>query len=130
MSKSYDNAIYLSDTPEAVEKKIRPMKTDVRRKRRTDPGVPDDCPVFSFHQSFSGEDERAEIVKGCTTASIGCLDCKKILINNLEHFLAPIREKRSRYENADTRDILENGIKTARAVAKKTLEEVRELVKV
>lgn len=130
MSKSYDNAIYLSDTSETVEKKIRPMKTDVRRKRRTDPGVPDDCPVFYFHQSFSSEAERAEIVKGCTTASIGCLDCKKILIANLEHFLGPIREKRKQYEVIDTQDILENGIKKVRKAAKQTLEEVRELVKV
>jgi tryptophanyl-tRNA synthetase len=130
MSKSYDNAIYLSDSAETVEKKIRPMKTDVRRQRRTDPGVPDDCPVFSFHQSFSGEAERAEIVTGCTTASIGCLDCKKILIDNLEHFLGPIREKRKQFETLDTREILENGIKNARKTAGQTLEEVRELVKI
>jgi tryptophanyl-tRNA synthetase len=130
MSKSYDNAIYLSDSAETVEKKIRPMKTDVRRKRRTDPGVPDDCPVFYFHQSFSSEAERAEIVKGCTTASIGCLDCKKILIDNLNHFLEPIREKRKKYEAINTREILENGIKNARKAARQTLEEVRALVKV
>ncbi len=130
MSKSYDNAIYLSDSAETVEKKIRPMKTDVRRQRRTDPGVPDDCPVFSFHQSFSSEGERAEIVTGCTGASIGCLDCKKILIANLKHFLDPIREKRRQFETVDTREILENGIKNARKTAAKTLEDVRKLMNI
>jgi tryptophanyl-tRNA synthetase len=130
MSKSYDNAIYLSDSAKDVEKKIRPMKTDVRRQRRTDPGVPDDCPVFNLHQSFSTEEERQEIVTGCTTAGIGCIDCKKILIKNMNDFLDPFRERRSKYENLDTNEILDNGTKEAQKVAKKTLEEVRDLLKV
>ncbi|MCP5048709.1 MAG: tryptophan--tRNA ligase [bacterium] len=130
MSKSYDNAIYLTDSAEVVDKKIRPMKTDVRRQRRTDPGVPEDCPVFSFHQSFSTEAEQAEVVEGCTTASIGCIDCKKILIKNLNEFLDPIRERRVRYEKLDTSEILENGNKTAREAVKKTVEEVRDLIRI
>jgi tryptophanyl-tRNA synthetase len=130
MSKSYDNSIYLTDSAEVVDKKIRPMKTDVRRKRRTDPGVPDDCPVYSFHLSFSKEEERKEIVKGCTTASIGCIDCKKILIENLNQFLDPIRERRARFEKVNTDDILEKGNAVARERVKKTVEEVRELMQI
>jgi tryptophanyl-tRNA synthetase len=130
MSKSYDNSIYLSDSAEVVDKKIRPMKTDVRRQRRTDPGVPDDCPVFSFHQSFSTEEERAEITEGCTTASIGCIDCKKILIKNLGQFMDPIRERRAKYENIDTAEILANGNNVARQKVQQTAAEVRELMKV
>ncbi len=130
MSKSYDNSIFLSDSAEIIDKKIRPMVTDTRRKRRTDPGVPEDCPVFSFHKSFSSEEEREEIVNGCTTASIGCLDCKKVLIKNLNEFLSPFRERRKKYENADIDDILENGNKKARETARITLEEARELMKI
>jgi tryptophanyl-tRNA synthetase len=130
MSKSYDNSIFLSDSAETVDKKIRPMVTDTRRKRRTDPGVPGDCPVFSFHQSFSSEEEREEIVTGCSTASIGCLDCKKVLIKNLNDFLDPFRERRKKYENVDVDDILETGNKKARETARQTLEEVRALMKI
>ena len=130
MSKSYDNSIFLSDNAETVDKKIRPMVTDTRRKRRTDPGVPEDCPVFSFHKSFSSEEEREEIVKGCTTAGIGCLDCKKVLVKNLNDFLDPFRERRKKYENVDIENILENGNKKAREIAKQTLEEVRERMKI
>jgi tryptophanyl-tRNA synthetase len=130
MSKSYDNSIFLSDSAEIIDKKIRPMVTDTRRKRRIDPGVPEDCPVFSFHKSFSSEEEREEIVNGCTTASIGCLDCKKVLIKNVNDFLTPFRERRKKYENADIDDILENGNKKARETARQTLEETRELMKI
>lgn len=130
MSKSYDNSIFLSDSAEVIDKKIRPMVTDTRRKRRTDPGVPDDCPVFSFHLSFSSDEERKEIINGCTTASIGCLDCKKVLIKNLNHFLDPFRERRKKYENAAIDDILENGNKKTREIARQTLEQARELMKI
>jgi len=130
MSKSYDNSIYLSDSREVVEKKIRPMKTDERRQRRTDPGVPDDCPVFDFHKCFSSEGERETITQGCTTAGIGCIDCKKILIANVHNLMDPIRERREKYNNSNLDDILETGRKQAGEVAQKTLEDVRELVKV
>lgn len=129
MSKSYDNSIYLSDSALEVEQKIRPMKTDERRKRRTDPGVPDDCPVFDFHKCFSSEEERVQIVSGCTTASIGCIECKKILINNLNTLMEPIRERREKFRNTDVNDILEAGNKNARDVAANTLEDVRNLIK-
>jgi tryptophanyl-tRNA synthetase len=130
MSKSYNNAIALSDSAEIVDKKIRPMKTDTRRMRRSDPGVPDDCPVFDFHKCFSSEEEKKEIIAGCTSASIGCIDCKKILIKNLNALLDPFRERRKKYENMEVEDILESGNKKTREVAKETIAEVRELMKI
>ena len=130
MSKSYDNTIKLSDSAETVDKKIRPMKTDTRRMRRSDPGVPDDCPVFDFHKCFSSEEEKKEIVAGCTTASIGCIDCKKILIKNLNNLLDPFRERRKKYENTPVEDILESGTKKTREVARQTIAEARELMKI
>lgn len=130
MSKSYDNAIFLSDSAETVDQKIRPMKTDTRRQRRTDPGVPEDCPVYHIHKCFSSGEEIQTVAKGCSTATIGCLDCKKILIKNINNFLDPIREKRKQYENIEVDEILENGIKKAREKAAQTLEEVRDLMKI
>ncbi len=130
MSKSYENSIYLSDSADEVDKKIRPMKTDTRRQRRTDPGVAEDCPVFSLHKSFSTESEKKSIVEDCANASIGCIDCKKILIKNLNTFLEPVRDRREKYKNTDTKAILENGAAKAREVAADTLSNVRELMKV
>ncbi len=106
------------------------MKTDTRRQRRTDPGVPDDCPVFDFHKSFSSEAERNEITTGCTSASIGCIDCKKILIKNLNNFLDPFRERRAKYETLKMDDIVENGSQEAKEAVGQTLGEVRELMKI
>ncbi|MGE5342604.1 MAG: tryptophan--tRNA ligase [Candidatus Omnitrophota bacterium] len=130
MSKSYDNSLYLSDSAETVEKKVKPMKTDERRKRRTDPGVPDDCPVYHFHKCFSSDNEREYVIGGCTTAGIGCLECKQILIDNLHRLMAPIRERREIYANANLDDIIESGNEKVRQVAQKTLEDVRELINV
>lgn len=130
MSKSYDNSIFLSDSADEVEKKIRPMKTDTRRQRRTDPGVAEDCPVFSLHKSFSTESEKENIIADCASASIGCIDCKMILIKNLNNFLDPVRERREKYKNIDTKEILENGTIKAREVAADTLGKVREMMKV
>ncbi len=130
MSKSYNNAIYISDTAETIEKKIKPMITDTRRKRRNDPGVPEDCPVFALHKSFSSKHEMKEISHACRKAAIGCIDCKKILIKNINDFLEPFRERRKRYEKLNVMDILEKGNEKARETAKRTLEEVRELVKI
>lgn len=130
MSKSYDNSIDLADDAKTIDKKIRPMVTDTRRQRRTDPGVPEDCPVFAFHKSFSTEDERSEITTGCTTASIGCIDCKKILIKNINDFLDPFRERRAKYEKTDVSDILAKGNQQAIEQAKQTLADVRDLMKI
>jgi tryptophanyl-tRNA synthetase len=130
MSKSYGNAIYLCDPATAVDEKIRPMVTDVRRKRRSDPGVPEDCPVFALHKAYSKTDEIAEVAAGCRTAGIGCLDCKKILIANVNDFLEPFRQRRSKYENMSVNDILEPGNLRAAERARQTVAQVRELMKI
>lgn len=130
MSKSYDNAIYLSDSAEAVAKKINPMITDVRRQRRSDPGVPEDCPVFAFHKAFSVPAEIDEVSVECRRAGIGCLDCKRIIIRNINAFLDPFRSRRAGYEKGRIVDILENGNAKARQRAAQTLEAVRSLMKV
>ncbi|MBL7049739.1 MAG: tryptophan--tRNA ligase [Nitrospira sp.] len=128
MSKTYGNCIFLADTPEEVDKKIRTMTTDTQRVRRTDPGDPELSPVFQLHKIFSSEEERSEIVKGCTTAGIGCLDCKKILIKNVFTVLEPLWEKRAEYmQKPDLiKDILHTGSKKARKTAIETMEKVRE----
>jgi len=130
MSKSYGNAIYLNDAAAVVEEKIRPMVTDVRRKRRTDPGVPSDCPVFALHQAYSRADEIAMIDAECRRAGIGCLDCKKILSGNVNDFLEPFRQRRGRYEKMSVADILEPGNRRAAARAGLTVAEVRRLMNV
>jgi len=130
MSKSYDNAIYLSDSAETVERKIRPMMTDPARKRRSDPGNPDVCPVFDLHKIFTPPADREWAATGCRTAGIGCLDCKARLLEHLQPALAPIRERRQVYaEKPDLiLDILRDGSARARRVAQATMEDVRRVV--
>jgi len=130
MSKSYGNAIYLNDPAAVVEEKIRPMITDVRRKRRTDPGVPADCPVFALHQAYSKPDEVSMLAGECAKAGIGCIDCKRILIANINDFLEPFRQRRSRYEKMAVADILEPGNRRAAARARETIAQVRGLMNV
>ena len=128
MSKSYNNCIYITEPGDSVRKKIMTMVTDTQRKRRSDPGNPDVCPVFDLHKIYSSEENRGEITDGCTTASIGCVDCKKILLENLNKVLEPIREKRKLYEKDmdNIKSIMQEGIKRARKEASKTMEMVRE----
>ena len=128
MSKSYGNAIYLKDTPEEIRAKIMPMKTDTKRQRRTDPGEPNDCPVFTLHQAFVPQEKREEIVQGCRTAGIGCRDCKAVVLEYLLKALAPIQERRAGFEKNPELiwDILEEGNGRARAAAQATMAVVRE----
>ncbi len=131
MSKSYDNCIYISDSAEVVWEKIRTMMTDPQRIRRTDPGDPQKCPVFNLHGSFTDDEARKEIDRGCRTAGIGCIDCKKILYANIETLLSSARRNRQKLEG-DTAllgSILEEGAENARQEAKKTLNIVREAMK-
>ena len=130
MSKSYGNAIYLNDSIAVLAEKIRPMVTDVRRKRRSDPGLPEDCPVFTLHQAYSNSEEIAMVSAECRTAGIGCLDCKKILIRNINTFLEPFRQRRSSYEKIAVADILEPGNRRAVEQARRTVSQVRELMNV
>ncbi len=126
MSKSYGNAILLKDPPEELERKILPMVTDTRRKRRSDPGEPEDCPVYDYHKVFSSQEERSEIEVGCRSAGIGCIDCKKILIKNLKIFMEPIRERRENLLKTPglVEEILMSGAQKAKKKADQTMEEV------
>jgi tryptophanyl-tRNA synthetase len=132
MSKSYGNAIYLKDDPETLKQKLRPMLTDPARKRRTDPGDPDICPVFDLHRAFSPEATREWAATGCRTAGIGCLDCKAKLSEHMLEKLAFVHARRPELAaRPDTVwDILIEGSKRARAVAEATLDEVRSAMKI
>ncbi len=130
MSKSYGNAIFLTDPPEVVSKKLAGMMTDPARKRRTDPGNPDFCPVFDLHKIFSSQETLDRVNRECRTAEIGCVECKQLAAGHLNKFLAPIQERRRPYEQEPQKvwDILEKGTEKARAVAQATMHEVRAAV--
>ena len=129
MSKSYDNAIFLSDTPEQIVAKVKPMITDPARKRRSDPGNPEVCPVYDLHKVFTPQAEReGVIVPGCTSAGIGCLDCKQILLKHALPVLGPISERRAELARDPdrVRAILDDGTARARRVARETLAEAKD----
>ena len=130
MSKSYDNAVYLSDPPEIVEQKIRTMMTDPARKKRTDKGDPELSPVYQLHKIFSSKEELAEVAEGCRTAGIGCIDCKKVLIKNLFVYLEPIWKKRSELINHPDLllEIAKKGSEKAGREAEETMTMVREVM--
>jgi len=131
MSKSYGNAIYLSETEAETRKKIMSMVTDVQRPRRTDPGEPDRCVAFTLHLLYTPEAERARIVKECRGAEIGCVDCKKILAENVVTELAPFRERRCELacQPGLVDQVLEEGNRKASAEAARTMQEVRKAIK-
>jgi tryptophanyl-tRNA synthetase len=128
MSKSYGNSILLSDPEAEVRKKLKTMVTDPARVRRTDPGNPDICPVGDLHKIFSSPETMAEVRQGCTTAGIGCIQCKGWVADNIVSILNPIQERRRKFEDNPKLawDILEAGSARARAAADVTLAEVRE----
>ncbi len=128
MSKSYNNAIYLSDTPEVVEKKIKTMTTDPARIKRTDKGNPELSPVFQLHKVFSSKEEQDEVAKGCLTARIGCIDCKKVLIKNVFKVMEPIWDKRKKLikNPEEVNEIVRKGTEKARKVAQETIKLVRD----
>jgi len=131
MSKSLGNTILLSDSPEEIQKKMRTAVTDPQKVRRNDPGRPDICVVFSYHQKFNPS-EVPEIRKGCESGALGCVDCKKNCAEKIADILAPIREKRAYFEKNlnEVKDILADGEKRAHAEAQKTMQQVREVMKV
>jgi len=128
MSKSYGNTITLRDTSEEVDIKIRRMPTDPARVRRTDPGEPSKCPVFQLHQVYTDNATHEWVKEGCRSAGIGCLDCKKPVIDAIVAELAPIQERATDFEsNPDAvRMILNEGTERARDAARDTLVEVRQ----
>ncbi|MCX7673953.1 MAG: tryptophan--tRNA ligase [Thiobacillaceae bacterium] len=127
MSKSYNNTIALREDPEVIRKKIRTMPTDPARIRRSDPGNPDRCPVWQFHQVYSGAEVKTWVRAGCTTAGIGCVECKQPVIDAVLQELAPIQERaRVLAEDPDSvRNIIADGCERARDLARETLREVR-----
>ena len=130
MSKSYHNAIYLSDPPKVIREKTLQMFTDKTRLRKTDPGHPDICNVFSFHKLYTSPEKVSQIEEDCKKARIGCVECKKLLAENLINGLAPLQEKRQYYQEhlEELKDIIDAGIKKARSVATTTLEEAKEAI--
>jgi len=129
MSKSYGNTINLSDTEKEVETKVVSMITDPKRLRKTDPGHPEECNVYSYYQVFAAQEAPAAH-EWCSKALKGCVDCKKNLSMHINKDLAPIREKRTGLEKDKDRikDILKEGAGKARIIAQKTMAEVREAV--
>jgi len=128
MGKSLNNHIELASTPEETAARVKDMVTDPARMKRTDPGNPDICNVFSMHKIFSPQDEVDMINTECRKAGIGCVDCKKRFAANLNKNLEPFRAKRAELESKPdyVNDILNDGGKRARVIAQKTMEEVRE----
>ncbi|MBL0732614.1 MAG: tryptophan--tRNA ligase [Desulfosarcina sp.] len=131
MSKSYNNAIYLSDSGDEVATKVSRMITDPNRARKNDPGDPDICNVFDFHKRYSDPDTISTINEECRKAAIGCVECKKIMAKNLVIFLEPLHEKREYYKSRPdlVESIFADGSEKARGVAQQTMAEVRAAVK-
>ena len=130
MSKSYGNTITLREAPDDVREKLRTMPTDPARVRRTDPGNPDLCPVWQLHQVYSSDEVKQWVREGCTTAGIGCLDCKQHIIDSVLAELQPIQERAREFEQdlGRVRAIIHEGSEAARDVARETLDEVRQVM--
>ncbi|MEO6022893.1 MAG: tryptophan--tRNA ligase [Burkholderiales bacterium] len=130
MSKSYNNTITLREDADSVAKKIRTMPTDPARVRRTDVGDPSKCPVWQLHEIYSTESTKEWAYKGCTTAGIGCLDCKQPVIEGVLDELAPLRERAQLYLEDRTlvRNIIADGCEKARKLAQETMRDVRDVM--
>lgn len=128
MSKSYGNTIELREPMESVEKKIRTMPTDPARVRRSDPGTPEKCPLWEFHKVYSDQETRDWAHTGCTTAGIGCLECKGPVIEAVRQELEPIQKRAREYEEDPdaVKSIIQEGCDKARSEARETLDEVRQ----
>ena len=127
MSKSYGNTIGMREDPDAVAQKLKTMQTDPARVRRTDPGDPDKCPVWDLHKIYSDEPTRTWVNEGCRSAGIGCLDCKRPVIDKIVEEVRGFRRRAQEFEdNPDlVRSIAVEGAEKARDAARRTLEEVR-----
>jgi tryptophanyl-tRNA synthetase len=130
MSKSYNNYISLREDPDSVSEKIRTMQTDPARVRRSDPGEPANCPVFALHEVYSEESTLEWAAEGCRSAGIGCVDCKKPLTDAINEEQAEIRKRAEQFEGDPdlVNAILQEGSDKARAIARETMEDVKEAV--
>ncbi len=131
MSKSLGNAIYLDSTKEEVREKIKKAKTDPGRIHKHDPGRPDICPIYGYHRVFRSE-QAQDIHQQCASGKIGCTDCKERIADTINELLEPFRERRNEYAKrpGDVDEILLAGTEKARSVAKETMREVREAMKI
>jgi tryptophanyl-tRNA synthetase len=132
MSKSYENSIYLSDRGDVLRDKVTTMFTDPQRMRKSDPGRPEICNVFSFHNIFSPPDEVAQIEEDCRKAAIGCVQCKKRLAEKISEGMKPIHDRQDYYVNhkEEVEAIIAEGISKAASIARSTMDEVKEAVKI
>ncbi len=131
MSKSYNNAIYLSDSDETIREKVMSMVTDIKRARKNDPGHPDECNLFTYYEAFCNDESfKNKIKEECVNAKIGCVEDKKKLCEVLLDYLSDFRKKREYFANRKDyiNDVLKNGAIKAGEIARKTMEEVREAV--
>ena len=130
MSKSYNNFISLREAPDSVEQKIRTMQTDPARVRKTDPGNPEQCPVYGLHQVYSDEATLDWAAQGCRSASMGCIDCKGPLIDSVNAEQDIIRQRAQQFdEDPDlVNAIIQEGSDKARSIARETLDDVREVI--
>ena len=132
MSKSYDNSIYISDRGKVLQQKIASMFTDPQRMRRSDPGNPEICNVFSFHGLYSKAEKVREIDAECRRAGIGCTDCKKLLAGHVAEELKPVHDRMDYYTNhlAEITAIIDEGNKKALKIARQTMDEVRAAINI
>ncbi|RDH84474.1 MAG: tryptophan--tRNA ligase [endosymbiont of Galathealinum brachiosum] len=130
MSKSYRNTISLRESPDDISQKLRTMPTDTNRVRRTDPGDPDRCPVWQLHEVYSDDEKKQWVREGCTSAGIGCVDCKQPVIDAMVAELKPIRERAKDYldDPSAVQAIIDEGSEAARDVARDTLDEIRKVM--
>ncbi len=130
MSKSYGNTIALREDEESIRKKIRTMQTDPQRVRRTDPGDPEKCPVWQFHQIYSNDEVKGWVQQGCRSAGIGCIECKQPVIEGVLREQEPMRERARRYEEDPqlVKNIIADGCEKARKLAQETMRDVREAI--
>jgi len=130
MSKSYNNTILVAEEPEVVKQKINKMPTDPARIKRTDPGDPAKCPVWDFHKVYSDSQTQQWVIDGCTKAKIGCLDCKKPIIDHINKEQEPMRERRKYFDThpQELRTVIQESTQEAKVIACETLKEVREAV--
>jgi len=132
MSKSYNNAIYLSDTPDEIVKKVAQMVTDPQRMRRSDPGNPDICNVYEFHKIYTDTETLEPIGSQCRKAEIGCVECKKIMAKSLVQAMEPMHARRAHFKARpqQVKEIIHAGSQKAREVARATMDEVRAAIRI
>ena len=132
MSKSYDNAIFMSDRGEALKEKVAAMFTDPQRQRKRDPGRPEICNVYTFHKLYSKPEAIAEIAPACKEAAIGCIECKKRLAEAIAEGMKPVHERREHYmaHPEEVRAIIEDGNIRAALISRATMAEVRDAMKI